>query len=195
VPKLSRKSTLVLVSIMLLCGCGSQKRKEGIAELQKLQSAVHDLEIVVSAGTSQIEFSRRLTDSLLKIGDLPQSQNQILDNFSRNEQPTVVEFYDHLSQAVEAYKDSKEFFGDTHKEQLDPFDGDNIFDEKKSEFLQKKFPSLGALPIAVDYSNVPGGELGGKKYWKGDMLQALWRVASDEDSKAKSLMDRLAQNH
>jgi hypothetical protein len=69
-----------------------------------------------------------------------------------------------------------------------------MFDEKRFESLQERFPSLGPLPVAVDYSDVAGGKFGGKKYWKGDMLQALWQVASYEDSQATLLMERLARD-
>jgi len=177
---------MILPAILLLAGCGSKKHHESVAELQRVQSAVHEMDIVVAAGTNQMEFSRRLTDTLLKIGDLQQGRDQTLSSFSKSEQSTVAEVYQHLSQALEAYKDSKDFFGDTHKEDLDPLEGRNLFEEPVYEGLQNQFPSLGQIPPALEHS-------GNKEYWKGDMLQALWKVAGEEDTKAKQLIDQLNQ--
>jgi hypothetical protein len=184
---LSRFTSLGILPVLLLfAGCGSEKHQLGVAELQRVQASIHEMDIVVAAGTSQIEFSRRLTDSLLKVGDLQQDRDKTLNSFSKSEQSTVMDIYQHLSQALEAYKESKDFFGDTHKEDLDPLQGHNLFQEPAYEALQNQFPSLEQIPPALEYS-------GNKEYWKGDMLQALWKVAGQEDITAKQLIDQL--NH
>ena len=185
-PRFTSVCLKILPAILLLAGCGSKKHEESVAELQRVQSAVHEMDIVVTAGTNRMEFSRRLTDSLLKIGDLQRGRDKAVSSFSKDEQSTVAEVYQHLSQALEAYKDSKSFFGDTHKEDLDPLEGDNLFEEPIHEALQNQFPSLEQIPPALEHS-------GNKEYWKGDMLQALWKVAGEEDTMAKQLINQL--NH
>ena len=174
----------ILPAVLLLAGCGAKKHQGNVAELQRVQSAVHEMDIVVAAGTNQVEFSRRLTDSLLKIGDLQQGRDQAVSGFSKDEQSAVAEVYQHLSQALEAYKDSKDFFGDTHKEDLDPLEGGNLFDGSIYEDLRNQFPNLEEIPPAIEHG-------GTKEYWKGDMLQALWKIADEEDKKAKQLVDQL----
>jgi hypothetical protein len=132
-------STIAAVILMAsVAGCGSAKRRDGVAELQRVLTSVHDLNIVVSTGTSRIEFSRRLTDALLKIGDLQQSENRVLSDFPKADQATVSESYQHLGRAIEAYRQSQSFFGDMHKEEvaagaLNPFDGDNTLGERQYE--------------------------------------------------------------
>lgn len=184
-------ATVILISAVT--GCGSAKRGDGTAELQRVLTSVHDLNIVVTTGTNQIDFSRRLTDALLKIGDMQQSESKVMGDFPKSDQAIVSEIYQHFGQAVEAYKQSQGFFGDMHKERLDPFDGDDLFGERKYEALYKQFPNLDEVPLAIDYSNVAGGEYGGKEYWKGDMLQALWKEAAQEEAAAKQLIDQLNQ--
>jgi hypothetical protein len=180
-----QKRAIYFLSLAVtLMGCGSQKRQEGLTELQRIQSAMHDIDIVVAAGTNEVEFSRRLTDSLVKIGDLQQSEKKALNGFAKSEQPAVAQVYRHLLQASEAYKQSKDFFGDTHQQDLDPFDRGNTFVQERYDELQHAFPNLEPIPVAIDY--------GHKEYWKGDMLQALWKVAFEEDVKAKELVDQLS---
>jgi len=172
-----------------LTACGSQKRKERLAELQRVQSAVHEMSVVVTVGANQAEFSRRLTDVLLKIGDIQQSELQVTTRFPKNERQNVEDTYRHLVRALDAYDQSKDFFGDVHKEQLDPFDGDYMFGRKRYDALQASYPGLQELEVAVNYPE----ELGGTKYWKGDMLQALWKYAGNEEQQAKRLVEQLGQ--
>jgi uncharacterized OsmC-like protein len=61
-----------LLLVIGLGGCTSSKkiaRAEGLATLQHMRSAVQDMDIVVSAGATKDEYSKRLTDALLKFGD------------------------------------------------------------------------------------------------------------------------------
>jgi hypothetical protein len=173
-----------------LIACGSQKRRDGpadLAELQRVQSAVHEMSIVVTVGANQAEFSRRLTDVLLKIGDIQQSEQQVSAKFPSNERQTVEQTYRHFIHALDAYSQSKDFFGDVHKEQLDPFDGDYLFGQKRYDALREAFPGLQGLDAAVNYSE----DLGGTKYWRGDMLHALWMYAGNEEQQAKTLIGQL----
>jgi hypothetical protein len=147
------------------------------------------MSVVVTVGANQTEFSRRLTDVLLKIGDIQQSEQQFTAKFPKNERQTVEDTYRHLLRALDAYNQSKDFFGDVHKEQLDPFDGDYMFGQKRYDALQGTFPGLQKLEVAINYSE----DLGGTEYWKGDMLQALWKYAGNEEQRAKGLMSQLVQ--
>src|SRR5260370_9707766 len=172
-----------------LIACGTEKRNEGLAELQRVQSAVHEMSVVVTVGANQPEFSRRLTDVLLKVGDIQQSEQQCTAKFRKNERQNVEDIYLHLVHAIDAYNQSKDFFGDVHKEQLDPFDGDYLFGQKRYDALQESFPGLQKLEVAVNYPE----DLGGTKYWKGDMLQALWKYAGNKEQETRGLIGRLHQ--
>jgi len=92
-----------------LISCGTQKRNEGLAELQRVQSTVHEMSVVVTVGANQPEFSRRLTDVLLKIGDIQQSEQQCAAKFPKNEHQAVEDTYRHLVRALDAYNQSKDF--------------------------------------------------------------------------------------
>lgn len=188
-------AVLALFVAFSLSACGAsqsqQRRKEGVAELRKIQTAVHGISILVSAGISQQEYSRRLGDVLLEIGDLDQSIKQTLPKIPQEEQLNVKAAYAHLSKSIEAYQAAKDFFGDTHKTDLDPFEGGhNLFDEQTYRNLRSRFPRLGDTELAVDYKGVAGL---GKLYWKGEMLQALWLVAAEEEAAAKTLIEAMEQ--
>jgi hypothetical protein len=122
------RSVICLFALTLsLISCGTQKRNDGLAELQRVQSTVHEMSVVVTVGANQPEFSRRLTDVLLKTGDIQQSEQQCAAKFPKNERQAVEDAYRHLVCALDVHNQSKDFFGDVHKEQLDAFDGDYMF--------------------------------------------------------------------
>jgi len=179
----------VYVALIILClgGCGAQKRKDGLAEIQKVQSAVHEMSVVVSVGASEAEFTRRLTDVLLKIGDLQESSKFAANKFPKADQQAIAAVYQHLRLSLASYNESKDLFGDRHKEQLDPWDGDFTFGRNKYDTLEAQFPG-----IQKSYMELSEGDIRGY-YWKGHMLQALWKYAGDEDRDAKALIDQLNQ--
>ena len=179
----------VYVVLLILCldGCGAQKRKDGLAEIQKVQSAVHEMSVVVGVGASEAEFTRRLTDVLLKIGDLQESSKIAASKFPKDDQQAVAEVYQHFSLALASYNESKGFFGDRHKEQLDPWDGDFTFGQNQYLALETQFPG-----VQKSYMELSEGDIQGY-YWKGHMLQALWKYAGAEDQRAKGLIDQLNQ--
>jgi hypothetical protein len=185
--QLLKEFVYVVPLILCLDGCGAQKRKEGVAEIQKVQAAVHEMSVVVGVGANQAEFTRRLTDVLLKIGDLQESGKLAASKFPKVDQQAVSEVYQHLSLALASYNESKDFFGDRHKEELDPWDGDFTFGQKKYDALEARFPG-----IQQSYMELSVGDIQ-RSYWKGNMLQALWKYAGDEDQKAKTLIDQLVQ--
>lgn len=180
---------LFYVAPLILClgGCGVQKRKEGVVEIQRVHAAAHEMSVVVGVGVNQAEFTRRLTDVLLKIGDLQESGKLAASKFPKGDQQAVSEAYQHLSLALASYNESKDFFGDQHKEQLDPWDGDFTFGQAKYDALEAKFPGIQKLYVELSVGDIQGN------YWKGHMLQALWKYAGDEDQRAKTLIDQLNQ--
>jgi hypothetical protein len=185
--QLLKEFVYVVPIILCLGGCGGQKRKEGVAEIQKVQVAVHEMSVVVGVGANQAEFTRRLTDVLLKIGDLQESGKLAASKFPKSDQQAVAEVYQHLSLALASYNESKDFFGDHHKEQLDPWDGDFTFGQNKYDALEARFPGIQKSYIELSVGDFKGN------YWKGNMLQALWKYAGDEEQTAKTLIDQLNQ--
>jgi hypothetical protein len=110
----TRKVLLILASILLIAGWGSSRQRlESIQQLEKLQTDVHGLQILVSAGVTKQEYSQRFEDTLLKLGDLGQSEALALPKFPRNEQPTVKAIYEDLSQSMAAYKTARDYFGES----------------------------------------------------------------------------------
>ncbi len=91
------------------------------------------MNIVVSAGVTKQEYSQRLADALVKVGELEQSAKQMIPKFPKSNQAIVGQTYAHLLQSLEAYKVAKDFFGDTHKQDLDPFQSDNMLHEERYE--------------------------------------------------------------
>ena len=179
----------VVPVILFLClgGCGAQKRREGVAEIQRVEAAVHEMSVVVGVGANQAEFTRRLTDVLLKIGDLQESAKLAASKFPTGDQQAVAQVYEHLKLALASYNESKDFFGDRHKEQLDPWDGDFTFGQTRYDALEAQFPG-----IQKSYMELSVGDIQGT-FWKGHMLQALWKYAGNEDQRAKALIDQLNQ--
>ena len=177
----------VVPLILCLGGCGAQKRKEGVAEIQRVQAAEHEMSVVVGVGANQAEFTRRLTDVLLKVGDLQESRKLAASKFPKGDQQAVEEAYQHLSLALLSYNESKDFFGDSHKGQLDPWDGDFTFEQTKYDTLETQFPGIQKLYVELGAGDIQG------YFWKGHMLQALWKYAGDEDQRAKTLIDQLNQ--
>src|SRR5258708_4795343 len=97
---------------ILVAGCGrSQKRREGIDELKRIQVAIHGLHILVAAGLTKQEYSQRFEDVLLKVGDVDSSAKVTLPKFRQNDQVIVKEVYAHLFQSIEAYKTARDYFG------------------------------------------------------------------------------------
>jgi hypothetical protein len=196
---ISLRSAIVFqatIALLAFMGCkGGEERRQAVGEMRSIQTAIHGLDILASAGINQIEYSQRLGDVLLKVGDLEPKASAALMAFRREDQATVAEIYRHLGLALEAYKQAKDFFGDNHVGQLDPFGGDNLFGEQRYEALRNRLPNLDELHVAIDYSNIGDGRLGGKHYWKGDMLEALWKLASQEDTAAAALIDKIAASN
>ena len=181
-----QKALVVVAIVTFLSGCGSQKRKEGMAELQRLQSAVQDMNIVVSAGVTESEFSQRLGDALLKFGDVDQSYSQSISKFPKDEQATASEAFAHLAKSMEAYRMSKSFFGE--KKLSSDFWTSLLYRDEYDQ-VRKQFPSLSELEVA---ERVPK-DASEVSYYRRDMLQALWKVAAEESAKAKELIDKLAR--
>jgi hypothetical protein len=169
---------LALVFIaFLLPGCGgSQKRKEGTDELKRIQISIHDLHISVAAGLTKQECSQRFGDVLLKVGDLDSSAKMTLPKFRKNDQAIVRDVYAHFVQSIEAYKNARDYFGKSFKGS-ECEEGCSFFPQSEYDALKTQFPSLMDLPAP--------GQFG---YYRPEMLQALWKVAGEEDTAATGLI-------
>jgi hypothetical protein len=183
--------------VFVLLGCGpSQHRKEGVEELDSLHTTVHGLTILASAGIAQQEYSRRVGDALLKLGDLDGNAKQVVPKFKDAEKTTVLAVYAHLSKSVEAYTLAKDYFGKKY-DSSDCEEGCSDlptpeYDAIRGRFLN--FPELHESYLSSElrklhpeWTNVQPG------YDREDMLRALWIVAEREESEAKTLIDGLRQ--
>jgi hypothetical protein len=190
-----RNRQLVLLgAVILIAGCSSSERKEGIHELETRQVEVHGLHILVSAGVTTQEYSQRLEDVLLKMGDQDQSAGAKILKFPRDEQETVKTVYAHLSQSVEAYKKARDYFGDSF-EGYGCEEGCSFFPENQYDLAKQGFPTLAPLSFGPEYTwyRDGSGNIVNHAYRRSDMLRALWTVAGNEDDEAKQLVDRLSQ--
>jgi hypothetical protein len=176
---------------LVFAGCGGAlRRKEGTEDLTRIQDAVQGLHILVSAGLTKAEYSQRLEDMLLKVGDLNGSQNQTVPKFPQKDQGTVREIYTHLSKSIDAYKTARDYFGDKSN---GPGCEDGCMTISQHDYETEKatFPTLIQLqPVkayADWYPNSPAS------YFRNDMLQALWKIAADEDTSAKALLEKMKQ--
>jgi hypothetical protein len=184
----------LLAAVILIAGCGSSERKEGIHELETRQAEVHGLHILVSAGVTKQEYSQRLEDVLLQLGDSDQSARQTLPKLSRDEQETVKTVYAHLSQSIEAYELARTYFGDNF-EGYGCEDGCSFFPENQYDAAKQEFPTIAALSFGPEstWYRDGSGNIVNHAYRRSDMLRALWSVAGDEDDEAKQLVDQLNQ--
>jgi hypothetical protein len=180
---------LVLVLTSWCVGCSSSKRaakSQAIAELQRKYSAVADMNIVVSAGVTKLEYSGRLTDALLKFGsDDGICSSAVAQLPAKEEQETAAEVCQHLGKAMEAYTDAKEYFGP----KPDPDDTEVLTEtltQQEYDQAKKQFPNLDELPVA---ETNPAGY---KFYARSAMVQALWKVARQETAAAKSGLEKIA---
>src|SRR5712691_8093436 len=86
-------------------------RRQGLAELHRVHDAIDELRIIAEGAISQDEFSRRFTDSLLKIGDLETGRQRTLTSFSGGNHSSVEGIYGFFQNGLGAYRESKRFFG------------------------------------------------------------------------------------
>jgi hypothetical protein len=182
------EATLVLV--IGLVGCTSSAkiaRTEAMAELQRMRSAVQDMDIVVSAGVTRDEYSKRLTDALLKFGDAGETCKQAIAKFPEGEQQsTAAEVCQHLSKAMDAYTYAKDYIGPTHDPDFPDVLSDELTEKEYSK-AKERFPSLEELP--VDETD----EYGYKFYRRRDMVRGLWKVAGQEFQLAEAGIAKLTQ--
>jgi hypothetical protein len=179
---------LALFLVIGFVGCTSSKKIakiEGMAQLQQMRSAVQDMNIVVSAGVTKDEYSRRLTDALLKFGDARETCKQAIAKFPTGEQQSAAtEACQHLSRVMDAYTYAKDYIGPTHDPDFPDVLSDELTEKEYSE-AKRRFPSLEELPLA---ETNPAGY---KFYYRREMVQALWKVASQASQEAGSVIEKL----
>ena len=194
-PAYRRKVLLPLASILFIAGCGSSRQRlESIQQLEKLHIEVHGLQILVSAGVTKQEYSQRFEDSLLKVGDLGQSEALTLPKFPQKEQPTVKAIYEHLSQSMAAYKAARDYFGEKFDNHFCE-EGCSFFPEDEYEQVKQEFPSLARLDFGPEntWYRDGSGNVVNHSYRRSDMLHALWSMAAAEDNRAGQLTAQLTQ--
>jgi hypothetical protein len=184
------RGKLGLLLVIGFVGCTSSKtmaRNEGVAQLQQMRSAVQDMNIVVSVGVTKDEYSKRLTDALLKFGDAAETCRQAIAKFPEGEQQsTAAGLCQHLSKAMDAYIYAKDFIGPTHDPDFPDVLSDELTEKEYSK-AKERFPSLEELPLA---ETNPAGY---KFYYRRQMVQALWRVAGQESQAAGSVIEKLGR--
>jgi hypothetical protein len=181
----------ILLAVAISSCTSGPRRADLIASLRASYAPVHEMEIVVSAGVTLNEYSPRVTDELLKFKSTEDSCKEVAVNLSdASLKSQAAQVCQHLSTAMDAYVVAKDYFGDTHETDLDPFEPgkNNVVDGSTYEDLHARFPSIQASPsngVAESPSST---------YWRGDVLQALWKVATQEGQTAKEMIDKLAQS-
>lgn len=185
-------SGLILLLAAVIAGCTpAQKKVDLIAPLRASYAPVHDMEIVVSGGITLDQYSPRVTDALLKFKNSEDGCKQVAVSLSGPSQKAqAVGVCQHLGTAMDAYVAAKDYFGDTHKTDLDPFEpiGKNYIYSDTYANVHTRFPNLDEVSPAGGDASDPN-----RIYWRGDMLQALWKLANQECQTAKEMIDRLAQ--
>ena len=182
--------------VVFLIGCSSDRKAtaDGVAALQRKFSVLQDMEIVVSGGATLVEYSQRVTDARLKFGG-PDSIQEAIARFPKpDQQALAAQACQQMSLAMDAYTDAKQFFGDRHQEDVDPFKVEYQVGEDRFLPLKEKY-HLDFPPVAIDYSSSQDSTVAryGKFYWKGDVLQELWKSADRASLAAKGIIARLAQ--
>jgi len=183
-------SGLTLLAIVI-AGCNPAKNKVDLAPLRASYAPVHDMEIVVSAGITLDEYSPRVTDALLKFKNSEDGCKQVAVNLiDPSQKSQAMEVCRHLGIAIDAYVAAKGYFGDTHETDLDPFEEgkNNFIDNREYVDLRTRFPGLEEVPPSNEDNPIPS-----RIYWRGPVLQALWKLANQESQTAKALIDNLSQ--
>jgi hypothetical protein len=120
--------------------------------MNQIEKAFGDLQIALDAGVSKEEFSRRLNDTLVKIGDLAESRKLAEAGFPKDID-RVGQAYGHFERAAKAYKLSKQFFGDRWDYLTN--DGTDYPSEAEQQMVVKDdFPSL--APTSTRYARFAG---------------------------------------
>jgi hypothetical protein len=155
-------------------------RQQGISELRRIHDSMDELRVIAEGGISGEEFSRRFTDSLLKVGDLETSKQRTLTRFPGANRASIAEVYVHFQNAIDAYKESKRFFGGP---------GTGAAESEYSE-LKQKFPLMPAVQSESD------SVMSDHRYYPAPtLLNALWVSAIQENRAAADSIATLEQQH
>jgi hypothetical protein len=174
----AREFTIVafLIAIFTLTACGVSKRREAsTAEMKRVAVAFGDLQIALDAGVSKQEFSQRLNDALVKIGDLAESM-KVAETGLPKDADKVEQAYSHFRHAVEAYKLSKVFFGDRWDYLLEL--STDLTSESEQQVIKASYPSLAAPEIELSRSAT---------------LHGLWKFAAAETQASNESIEKLSK--
>ena len=177
--------TLILGIGLVGSSCSRKPNPEAVSQLQEMSSAVQDMSIVVSAGVTKEQYSQRLTDALLKIGNSNDRCKHAIAKFAKPDQQVLAaDVCQRVVEAMDAYTDAKEYFGPAY----DPIDPDfPVYTLKEEDYAEarKRFPTLEDLVVSET------SETGYKFYSRSAMLQALWKMAGRNSVDAKNLLEKL----
>jgi hypothetical protein len=185
---IKKASGLTLILVVAFFGLASSKKKassEGMAELQRMSSAVQDIDLAVSASVGKEEYSRRLGDALVKMGNPEGCAKQAIAEIPKPAQKALAtEACNHLSRAMDAYIYAKQYFGPRY-DPIMPDSPDYTLSEQEFSEAKARFPNL-EEPVIETSQN------GYKFYSRSAMLQSLWKVAGQESQTAKQAAEKLA---
>lgn len=157
-------------------------QSEAVAALRKSYSPLQDMGYIVSTGVTADEYSDRVTDKMLRFNHSEDGLKQAVAKIRRPDQKAVAEQAQrHMEHAMEAYVAAKDYFGDTHKTDLDPLQPHNLAAAEAYRELRARLPNL------EDIEPIGGFDM----YWKDDVLQALWRSAAEDSQAAASEINQL----
>jgi hypothetical protein len=127
---------------------------------------------------------------LLKAGDIEQSASENIRKFDPKEQRAAQEIYSHLRQSLLAYQHARDYFGDKFNAPGCE-DGCWLLSQQDYETEKTIFPALTELKQEQEFRALyPDSP---PSYYRKDMLQALWKVAGQEEGAAKVAIDSLNQ--
>jgi len=173
--RLRSKGWLLLITVAL-AGCGSSRKAASVAEMKRVQAAFGDLQIALDAGVTKQEFGQRVNDTLVKIGNLQNSAKLAENGLPKDK---VAQVYIHFYRAAEAYKLSKDFFGERWDYLLESTTDSTS--EAEQNMVKALFPELAERTESY------------RLYSRGSTLQDLWKLAGEETQAASRLIDQLDQ--
>lgn len=153
-----------------------------MAALRRSYSPLQDMGYIVSTGVIADGYSARVTDKMLQFNHSEDGLKQAIAKMRRPDQKAIAEqAQQHMDHAIEAYVAAKDYFGDTHTTDPDPFEPHNLAAGQAYRQLHARFPNL------EDIEPLGGFDM----YWRGDVLQALWRSATEDSEAAASEINQL----
>ena len=147
----------VVIVAFFLAGCS--RTDPTLPELSRMQKEIHGLTMLAETGMTEQEYSQRLGDMLLRVGDW--------QNIDPRSDVNIVQ---HIVTAIEAYKEAKNYFG--------PYL--STIEEKELVELEvfRRFPRLPGLMEPYE----PG------TYFRSGVVRGLWTIGAEEEALGAKLI-------